>query len=88
MTDNEKDILEAKTKIRETFDEIAAQVIDGQRSLCARMVRAYRIGALPDDKAQYLFGELQKLIQDCEATYAAAIAQPAPKVSLKSRITL
>jgi hypothetical protein len=85
---NEKDIQEAKRKIRETFDEIAQGIVDGQRSLTARMVRAYRIGAIDVTKADYLWAELGRVFEDARATYLAAIAQPAPKVSTKSRINL
>lgn len=87
MTD-EKDIAEARTKVAEQFDEVAAAIVDGQRSLTARMVRAYRVGALDDAKAEYLWSELHKVCADAHTTYTAAIAQPAPKVSMKSRITL
>lgn len=87
MTD-EGSITEARTKVREAFDECAAAIVDGQRSLTARMVRAYRVGALDAEKAQYLWNELERVLADARTTYTAAIAQPAPKVSMKSRITL
>lgn len=87
MTD-EKDILEARSKVREAFDEVAANIIDGQRSLTARMVRAYRAGALESAQVEMIWNALSKVQADAIQTYNAAIAQPAPKVSMKSRITL
>lgn len=86
-TGQEQQIREDKTKIRARFDEAAALILDGQKSLTAALVRGYRHG-IPPSIAPYIFEQLRKVITDAEATYTAAIAQPEPKVSLKSRIEL
>lgn len=78
---------EAVGKTKERFDEVAARVLDGQGSLTACMVRAYRRG-YDSDKLGAVFEALRQLVEDAEKTYEAAIAQPEPRVSMKSRLTL
>ncbi len=72
---------------QKVFDEIAALTVDGQKSLCTYLVRAHRAG-LPKEKSGAVFAALRSMVGDCEATFQAAIAQPEPRVSLKSRVSL
>jgi len=87
MLEPDVKLREMKGKAQAQFDTICADILDGQGSLTALLVKAYRYGH-PKEKAEECFTVLFHMLEDARDTYNAAIAQPEPKISSKSRIVL
>jgi hypothetical protein len=87
MLPDEVKLRELKGKAQGRFDEIARLMLDGEHSLTQLLVKAHRVGH-ERNKAEAAFIALKQCVSDAEATYHAAIAQPEPKIAVKSRVVL
>lgn len=86
MTENPSTGIKARTQAR--INEAAALIGDGQASILAGLLRGYRTGEIPKEKAQEVFNALRSCIGDAEANYHAAILLPEARASLKPRVIL
>jgi hypothetical protein len=84
---DELKLKEMKGKAQRAFEEICLEIVDGQGSFTQLLVKAYRAGHDPE-KARGAFAALMACVQDAQQIYESAIAQPEPRVSTKSRVTL
>lgn len=87
MQIDEKKMKELVGLAQKRADEIFRLILDGENSLTAQLVKAYRAGH-ESDKALEVFAAIANIGIEAASAYKAAIAQPAPKVGGKSRVTL
>jgi hypothetical protein len=77
-----------KTRTQARINETCALIGDGPASILAGLVRGYRSNEISGEKAGEVFLALKKCVEDAQANYHAAIAQPEPRASTKPRVVL
>lgn len=77
-----------RSKAQERVDEACRMIGDGTSSILSALVRGYRENAISEAKAGEVFQALKRCVDDAQANYHAAIAQPEAKVSAKRRVEL